>query len=242
MTSKPPGWYDDGRGALRWWDGTQWTEHVAVPDPEGDESALDGGVDDLPVELQGDDSDDESGAASGAFGAATESKKSKLWIVWAALGVVLLGIVVAIAVVVPLLFLSAQSAGAPEAPDVVAEGVDQQAAVDAVHQYNEAWLEGDCDDYVEVTTETFREAQTNPDCDTFEEASQFFEDSVEDYRVTITAIESDGTSILVSTTDRYGSHLDENGAVSESTLPLTDHFTYVLVPVGGGWAIDGIRT
>ncbi|WP_194398827.1 DUF2510 domain-containing protein [Microbacterium ureisolvens] len=30
----PPGWYDDGHGALRWWDGTQWTEHVAQPDPE----------------------------------------------------------------------------------------------------------------------------------------------------------------------------------------------------------------
>jgi len=34
MTTTPPGWYDDGHGALRWWDGTQWTEHVAQPDPE----------------------------------------------------------------------------------------------------------------------------------------------------------------------------------------------------------------
>ncbi|MBM7503899.1 DUF2510 domain-containing protein [Agromyces aurantiacus] len=25
----PAGWYDDGRGALRYWDGTQWTEHTA---------------------------------------------------------------------------------------------------------------------------------------------------------------------------------------------------------------------
>jgi hypothetical protein len=25
----PPGWYDDGHGALRWWDGSQWTEHTA---------------------------------------------------------------------------------------------------------------------------------------------------------------------------------------------------------------------
>ncbi|WP_426321266.1 DUF2510 domain-containing protein [Microbacterium sp. E-13] len=32
MTTTPPGWYDDGHGALRWWDGTQWTEHVAEPD------------------------------------------------------------------------------------------------------------------------------------------------------------------------------------------------------------------
>ena len=25
MATTPPGWYDDGRGALRWWDGAQWT-------------------------------------------------------------------------------------------------------------------------------------------------------------------------------------------------------------------------
>ncbi|MFB8191271.1 DUF2510 domain-containing protein [Microbacterium sp. NPDC055988] len=24
----PAGWYDDGTGSLRWWDGTQWTAHV----------------------------------------------------------------------------------------------------------------------------------------------------------------------------------------------------------------------
>lgn len=26
--SVAPGWYDDGSGRDRWWDGTQWTEHV----------------------------------------------------------------------------------------------------------------------------------------------------------------------------------------------------------------------
>ncbi|MDY0908865.1 DUF2510 domain-containing protein [Microbacterium sp. CFBP9034] len=34
MATTPPGWYDDGHSALRWWDGAQWTEHVATPDPE----------------------------------------------------------------------------------------------------------------------------------------------------------------------------------------------------------------
>ncbi|MEI3848411.1 MULTISPECIES: DUF2510 domain-containing protein [unclassified Microbacterium] len=38
MTTTPPGWYDDGHGALRWWDGSQWTEHVAQPDPEASEA------------------------------------------------------------------------------------------------------------------------------------------------------------------------------------------------------------
>lgn len=29
----PAGWYDDGSGRLRWWDGQQWTEHYHVGNP-----------------------------------------------------------------------------------------------------------------------------------------------------------------------------------------------------------------
>lgn len=29
----PPGWYADGRGATRWWDGQGWTGHVVAPAP-----------------------------------------------------------------------------------------------------------------------------------------------------------------------------------------------------------------
>ncbi|WP_344377683.1 DUF2510 domain-containing protein [Agromyces tropicus] len=32
-TSAPPGWYDDGRGQQRYWDGQQWTEHTAPLEP-----------------------------------------------------------------------------------------------------------------------------------------------------------------------------------------------------------------
>ena len=35
----PSGWYDDGRGALRYWDGTQWTEHTAPLSPPADQGA-----------------------------------------------------------------------------------------------------------------------------------------------------------------------------------------------------------
>ncbi|WP_374009876.1 DUF2510 domain-containing protein [Leifsonia sp. LS-T14] len=32
--STPAGWYDDGSGRLRWWDGTQWTDHFADQQPQ----------------------------------------------------------------------------------------------------------------------------------------------------------------------------------------------------------------
>jgi hypothetical protein len=30
--STPPGWYPDGQGGQRWWDGNQWTEHTVPPE------------------------------------------------------------------------------------------------------------------------------------------------------------------------------------------------------------------
>lgn len=34
MAEKPPaGWYPDGTGTVRWWDGEQWTEHQPPPPP-----------------------------------------------------------------------------------------------------------------------------------------------------------------------------------------------------------------
>ncbi|MEO9324088.1 DUF2510 domain-containing protein [Nocardioides sp. C4-1] len=29
----PPGWYDDGQGGRRWWDGQRWTEHLQSAQP-----------------------------------------------------------------------------------------------------------------------------------------------------------------------------------------------------------------
>jgi hypothetical protein len=31
--STPAGWYNDGSGQQRWWDGTRWTEHLAAREP-----------------------------------------------------------------------------------------------------------------------------------------------------------------------------------------------------------------
>lgn len=120
MTTTPPGWYDDGRGELRWWDGVQWTEHVATPDPEPapgtPESAehvpaapvLGEQGEPLPPELSGASGDQAPpagypGAGNGGFfAAATEPKKSKAWIVWVVIGVALLLFIVLAVVLVPL--------------------------------------------------------------------------------------------------------------------------------------------
>lgn len=134
MTAKPPGWYDDGNGALRWWDGSAWSEHAAplapasdddgdmavatvatgptvVLSPVPDELAPVPPDDPLPTP-DGAASGSGSGARSGgdhprgAFMAATGSdRQSRGWVVWVVLGVVLLGIVIAASVLIPMLLL-----------------------------------------------------------------------------------------------------------------------------------------
>ena len=301
MATTAPGWYDDGRGALRWWDGTQWTEHVQTPDPEPalDEqsaSASDAGQPETPVEYDASapaereeaidallapavgassdaaplappaagydaptadsasgapsDAGPEGGyppsappgypggfpggpAPSGAFISATEPKKSKLWILWVVLGVVLLGIVILATVFIPILigmFGNAAGGGAQTA--------DETAAVAAVELYDEAWQTSDCDKWEQATTESLRDTLGLPDCETFTEASAGFIDSVEDYQLTVESVETEDESITVETTESYNSFFDQDGNPTEEAVPYEDHYAYIVVPSGDGWAVN----
>ncbi len=40
MANVAPGWYDDGSGAQRWWDGQTWTEQRQEPAPVDSPAAL----------------------------------------------------------------------------------------------------------------------------------------------------------------------------------------------------------
>ena len=272
MATTPPGWYDDGRGALRWWDGAQWTEHVQTPDAEPAETAdesmdalLAPAVQPAPTLESASASSDatpagphepapEEGypasappgypggfpggsAPSGAFISATEGKKSKLWILWVVLGVVMLGIVILAAVLIPLvigMFGSVAGGGSSGA-----QNDDQAAAVAAVEAYDEAWATGDCEKLEAATTESFRVASDIPDCATFTAASQGFVDSVENYELTVTSVENDSDEqITVITSETYTSMVDAEGNPTDEGTPYEDSYAYIVVPAGDGWAID----
>ncbi|MFE6735996.1 DUF2510 domain-containing protein [Microbacterium sp. NPDC057650] len=42
MSDAQAGWYDDGSGAMRWWDGQHWTDQIQPPPPK--EPGFDGFV------------------------------------------------------------------------------------------------------------------------------------------------------------------------------------------------------
>ena len=272
MATTPPGWYDDGRGALRWWDGAQWTEHVQTPDPE---PAVDAHHEPAPTLesaampdagspatatpfAPGELAPEElapaatyppsappgypggfpgGSAPSGAFISATEPKKSKMWILWVVIGVVLLGVVVLAAVLLPIvigLFGSVAGGG-----NSGAASDDQAAAVAAVELYDEAWGTADCEKFQAATTEGFREVLQLPDCASFTAASQGFIDSVQDYELTVTSVENDSDEqITVVTSETYTSMFDDQGNPAEEALPSEDKYAYIVVPAGDGWAIN----
>ncbi|MDQ7879577.1 DUF2510 domain-containing protein [Microbacterium sp. QXD-8] len=274
MTTTPPGWYDDGHGALRWWDGQQWTEHVAQPDAESSPApteaeivagqlgfehetapapsapvaqpgltgqpavAAQPGHAAAPQYAPGDPGYPqgvyEGAPAGGAFTAATEPRKSsKLWIVWVVIGVVLLGIVIAAAVLIPLLMLSAATAGSTGATD------DERAAVSAVELYDDAWQDGDCDAFTAATTENFRAANGFTDCPTFEADAEGFDQNFDDYEVRVTAVETQADEIAVTTEETYTALIDGNGDATDPT-PGSTVYHYTLVEADGTWLIDDL--
>lgn len=187
MSTTPPGWYDDGHGALRWWDGAAWTEHVAQPDPEPEPVAADND-EVLPPELAAEL--DPAAASSvgvpapgevpgyaaygaggqqpypgaegaypaGAFTSATAPKKSRAWIIWLVAGLVLLGIVIAAAVLIPLLILGASTGGG---------GQPQQPSSSTFDVDDSVVLSTDDDFAVVDTVALYDRAWQNADCDDY---------------------------------------------------------------------------
>lgn len=289
MSTTPPGWYDDGHGALRWWDGTQWTEHVQTPDPlpaapagplaetapaippaptlesaradagpaapaqtpaytapdtgfTAPEHAAPhpaaGAVPAVPSAPPGYPGGFPGGPSpAGGFIAATEPKKSKLWILWVVLGVVLLGIVILAAVLIPILIgvfgTVANSGSSGSASDA-----DEASAVAAVELYDEAWRTEDCDMFIESTTEDFREEIGHTDCASFEDAAQGFNESVDGYEIAVQSVETGDEAITVETVESFTTMFDEDDNPSDVPVPYEEFWTYTVVPSDGGWAID----
>ena len=283
MTTTPPGWYDDGHGAMRWWDGAQWTEHVAQPDPEPSADAPTE-AEIVAASVREDETDAAAGASpaqpgspaqagayaaqpvdqvgfpphpgdpaaylaahpgygapgypGGGFTAATEpTRSSKLWIVWLVLGLVLLGIVIAAAVLIPILLMNAATSGAGGAAGSEAE----RAAVAAVELYDEAWQDADCDAFEASTTDEFRASSGIGDCDSFVTEAELFDDSVEEYEVRVDDVVSEQGAITVTTTETYLTVLDDTGEPLETPEPMSVVYTYTVVTVDGEWAIDAIE-
>lgn len=129
----PPGWYDDGHGDLRWWDGATWTEHTAANHP----SRMQPQPAPAPVQQP---------VQPNPYAASTQvlPPRSKLpWI---------------LAIVFVLAALIGGVAGW-----AVGRTADPQPLVDSYRAMRAAEAAGDCAAFKQVTTEEFRDSLTPGD-------------------------------------------------------------------------------
>lgn len=274
MTTTSPGWYDDGTGAMRWWDGATWTENVAErPAERPFEQPTAATVPLQPAErafpapvprysLPAGDVPAQRLSPDAAFSPPPEPRKSGVWFVWVVLGLIVVGVIVALALLTPLLLSAFPTGGGPadassrepssepssepsvaepsgEPVDGPPSAADQQAAVDTIQRFSDAWIAGDCEGYFATTTEAFREEIILiPDCETFDADTRAFVGLYDDYRMTIGDVEVVGSAVAVSATESYTSRYDENGNETDVVTTYEDGYEYFVVRVNGDWVID----
>ncbi|KQP68187.1 hypothetical protein ASF40_18590 [Microbacterium sp. Leaf288] len=231
MTTTPPGWYDDGHGANRWWDGTRWTERVAGTDAAPAASpAVPGAA------VHGVQHD---GATVTAVAAPPEPKSSR-WIVWVVIGAVVLVALIGAAVAIPLLTLAASRVGGLAGEDTPVDA-DQKAAVAAVELYDDAWQDADCQAFMASTTEAFRAQAGLADCSAFETEAEGFGLAVEDYEVDLTGVRRSDEAIVVSTTETYSRLVGEDGNPLDEPVDESIDWEYTVVADGDDWVIDSLE-
>jgi len=251
-TSTPPGWYDDGHGALRWWDGAQWTEHTHVPEQPA-----------VPEPTAASVAESRQFAVSSDTATATDAvpqvplppaagawqqgdvpppgdapKKSKLWILFVALGAVVLGLIILAAVFIPrfvadLLDPTGGPSGAGTSQDA-----DARAAEDVVDAYDDAWDDIDCAAYQSTLTPEYLTTYGYVDCAEFDREATAFNETVDEYEVAIVSTSRDGDTITVDTVESFVQVRDEAGLPLENPVPGSFSYSYTLVPGGSGWLID----
>lgn len=221
----PPGWYDDGSGTQRWWDGQQWTESLAPATPQTPA----GGTEYLqPGYGQPAGYGQQPGYPGGYPGGPGGPRKSK-GPLFAVLGVVALLVIGGI--VALILVLGGDDGGDSTAADgpshSYSSGSDPKATVEA---FIDAAKKGDCDAAEKLVTQHFLD-QVGSDCNqgqTDNGGVDFRLDATGDFTFDVGDADESGdqATVPVAITDS-----------SEGTgVPVT--VDYQLIKQGDGWLID----
>lgn len=229
--SIPAGWYDDGHGQQRWWDGQTWTEQVQAPaQPPAPTSGSKKWI--LWVVI---------GVVA-------------LMIIGGALFFIVSSLVSQVADRMPVTqpvpahsetAVGTLPTGAPTPPAEVADATEltdaeRAAAEDVIQRYDVAWSTGNCDEFFALTTDDFRGVLGIEDCAAFAENSASFGASVTDYAVTVTGAYRTGEWTLVETTESGMMLVDDTGAPLAEPEPFEEPYFYELLDVDGALKIDYI--
>lgn len=227
MDERPPGWYVDDDGDLRWWYGSGWTGHAhtasedeenaTVATPRSDAVAASSGASAPAVAV----ADPEAPART------SPDARRRRWIFWGALiaGGLVVGVVLANVI--------------PAVVGFFAGSEEERAATAAVRGYDEAWADADCAQLEASTTPALRDIIGYPDCALFEEDAALFRETVRDYEQTVTGVtrRSDG-SFEVRTDESYLNLVGADGELLADPEPTLYRYGYVVVQVDDRWLVD----
>ncbi|MDR7183224.1 NACalpha-BTF3-like transcription factor [Microbacterium trichothecenolyticum] len=269
MTTTPPGWYDDGHGAMRWWDGTQWTEHVAQPDPEASPApteaeivagagAVEPGEPELfatepaspaappyPVQegyapVEGYPQGVYPGTPEGIVPAGGGFAAATEPRSTSKLWIVWVVLgVVLLGIVIAAAVVIPLLLLSASTANSAGQSDDERAAVATVGLYDDAWQEGDCDSFAAATSENFRDTVGLLDCATFESQASAFDENFDDYEIKVTDVETVGDQVAVTTNETYTALIDEDGQPTDPA-PGATVYHYTLVQADGEWVIDDL--
>lgn len=252
-SSTPPGWYEDGHGALRWWDGAQWTEHTHVPVEATLETPAEAAPEtpaeaapEIPVAPGGfapvyDASPATASSAlpptDAAAGPDAAPKRSKIWILFAVLGALVVALVVLAAVFIPRFVVGLLDPSAGRPGTSAEGGSDVRAAEQVVEDYDDAWDDADCASYQATLSPDYLATQAYT-CDEFVQEATVFATSIEDYEVSIVSSRRDGDTIRIDTVETFTQVLNADGTPLPNPVPGSVAYTYTLIPGDAGWLID----
>lgn len=226
-----PGWYPDGRGAMRWWDGQAWTEHVQ-----------------------------HAGPSAAAYAAPTAPARSRLglWLTLGVAGFLVVVVVPLVVVAIAAVRTYDEQAAAPgqapveeaaqtpadepavEAAPVSASesgsvgGVEPEAdaereVLDTYAQYITAWYANDCETEASLATEDYRGAPVEAFC--AERGAPFAPEEIPYWSVEVTRVSAGESyaSLTAVETTTYGDGTTEQ-----------ERWTYLLLRVDGRWLVNSL--
>jgi hypothetical protein len=118
---------------------------------------------------------------------------------------------------------------------------NERAAIAAMREYNQAWLDGDCDVYMSTTDEQMRSAIGLETCDSFTSAAQSFSQSIANFTLTPTDIERPSATLMeIKSRETYDSLSDADGQPVDPPYPVEDYWVYTIVLDGSSWVITDI--
>lgn len=176
------------------------------------------------------------------------SSASRIGIVWVILGGIVLGVAVALVALIPVLVpeLGREPVATGQAPRVAAgeaaaeAHADEQAAIETVERYFEAWRTGDCDTYLATTTEQFRTSFKLTDCEGFVAAARGSSGSIDSQILIIDNAETDGEgTVTVHLSELHTSRYDDDGNLTDARASYERDYAFTLVALESGALIMG---